>query len=98
MTTEREELAEVLVRAYGHPQAMAKAVLAAGWSRLVLDDATVERAARALYIEDYGAWVSGQGVTPGGTPWGTSLEQSRHAEYFRKAEAVLAAAVEPPDA
>jgi len=56
-----------------------------------VDDAQLERAAAALYVAENGPWVSGQGITPGGTPWGTTRERELRPEYLRRAGAVLAA-------
>lgn len=44
-----------------------------------------ERVARALHVLEHGPWISGQGITEGGTPWGTSRESDRHEEYLSRA-------------
>ena len=64
---------------------LAESILAAGWSRLVLDDAAVERAARAL------------AGTLSVFKW-EHIGPLTQEMYRDKARAVLAAAVEPPDA
>lgn len=49
-----------------------------------------EQIARALHYLDYGPWVSGGGLTEGGTPWGTSREKDRHEEYLGRARTFMA--------
>jgi hypothetical protein len=49
----------------------------------------LEATAQALYVLDHGPWGSGSGLTPGGTPWGTSTEAGRRDEYLAKARAAL---------
>ena len=66
-------------------QEQADAILAAGWSRLVLDDAAVERAARAL------------AGTLSVFKW-EHIGPLTQEMYRDKARAVLAAAMESPDA
>jgi hypothetical protein len=52
-----------------------------------LEHGDYERTARALHVLDHGPWVSGQGLTEGGTPWGTSREADRHDAYLKRARA-----------
>jgi hypothetical protein len=65
--SERDELAKLILNNFHagatagsswrlHPDAAADAILAAGYRRIILDDATVERAARALYKNEGGNW------------------------------------------
>ena len=65
---------------------------AGGMSKPEIPEEAVEVAARALHLIDQGPWISGGAITPGGTPWGTSREASRHGEYLDKARLALEAA------
>lgn len=53
----------------------------------------LEASAQALHVLDHGPWASGWGLTPGGTPWGTSTEAGRRNEYLGKARTALEPAV-----
>jgi hypothetical protein len=53
------------------------------------DPDQLEQVARALYVTMNGPWASGQGITEGGTPWGTTREQDQHEDYLRKAAVFL---------
>jgi hypothetical protein len=58
----------------------------------MIPDEAVEAAARGLHHAEHGPWVSGGGVTPGGTPWGTSREMARKELYLSRARLALEAA------
>ena len=60
--------------------------------RPTVTEADVERAAQALYVLQRGEWVSGKGITPGGTPWGTSTEAAEHDRFLTLARAAFEAA------
>ena len=67
--------------------------------RPTVTEADVERAAQALYVLQRGEWVSGKGITPGGTPWGTSTEAAEHDRFLTLARAAFeAAGIEVRDA
>lgn len=48
-----------------------------------------EELAQALHVAEHGPWISGQGLRPGGTPWGTTREAAAREEYLRRADTVL---------
>jgi hypothetical protein len=91
--SERDELAKLILNNFHagatagsswrlHPDAAADAILAAGYRRIILDDATVERAAEALWdsANPFVRWVN--------------LSEPLRVDPRTKARTVLAAAVE----
>lgn len=70
---------------------VAEYLIAAGWRKLSIDDATVERAARAMFAEEQCDRRQKLDVE---SNWIGRLDDRDRDEYRRLARAVLAAAVE----
>lgn len=98
MTDPRIEAAAKALDSYDYASAgnenggrlFASIALAAA-DEVMFSEEAIERVAEVLHILDHGPWVSGGGITPYGTPWGTSREASRREEYRIKARAVVEA-------